>query len=51
MDKTQELAQTDEDLANAKHDKELTTKALETDQVTRGESLQATKFKSAIISQ
>merc|ERR1719160_2316963 len=32
VDKTQELAQTDEDLANAKHDKELTTKALETDQ-------------------
>jgi len=32
VDKTQELAQTDEDLANAKHDKELTTKALGVDQ-------------------
>merc|ERR1719313_480371 len=32
VDKTQELATTDEDLANAKHDKELTIKQLETDQ-------------------
>jgi hypothetical protein len=32
VDKTQELATTDEDLANAKHDKELTIKQLDTDQ-------------------
>jgi len=32
VDKTQELATTDEDLANAKHDKELTIKQLNTDE-------------------
>merc|ERR1719271_1377115 len=32
VDKTQELATTDEDMANAKHDKELTIKQLNTDQ-------------------
>merc|ERR1719198_2811636 len=32
VDKTQELATTDEDLANAKHDKELTIKQLSTDE-------------------